>query len=460
MSRPNVILLTVDTLRADFLGCYGHSRDLTPNIDRLAANGIYFKQAITGGSWTQAAFPVLLTSSYASMYGGCLSPLASERPSPIEALAANGYATGGFTTSPLLGHTYKYDRGFHHFVDMIPTETDPALRKMRGGQRLLRVPLTHFVSKLIGKQSRPARLYVSAAEVNKEVCQWLEHVDAPFFSWVHYMDVHWPYYIEEELTKPKDIAQAWEDLAFMHQMSRQGMQVPSDQRDYYIQLYERAIQYTDAQIGKLLDYIKQSKFAENTIVILVSDHGEEFLDHDDWGHKETNLHDEILKVPLIIHLPHHPDAKIVNRQVRTLDIMPTILDFCDCPYPESLQGTSLMPLWTDNEAKYKVEVAISERWRRRRNNGDILHIVSVRTDSFKYIWDSRQPEQPQLFDLQNDPDEQCNTYEQFPEKAKELHAHVAGRLQASKETMPNRISAEPKLEQAVADRIRALGYLE
>ena len=130
MNKPNVILLTIDTLRADMLNCYGYNTPLTPNIDRLAASGIRFEQAISGGSWTQAAFPVIMTSSYPAMYGGCLGRLASERPSPIETLAAHGYTTGGFSTNPHLSYATGYNRGFHHFSDLIPNETEPRLRRI------------------------------------------------------------------------------------------------------------------------------------------------------------------------------------------------------------------------------------------------------------------------------------------------------------------------------------------
>src|SRR5690349_23927724 len=99
MNRPNVVLLTIDTLRADMLSCYGYQKPLTPNLDRLAAAGLRFDQAISGGSWTQSAFPVLMTSSYAAMYGGCLGRLPLERPSPVETLAKQGYATGAFSTN-------------------------------------------------------------------------------------------------------------------------------------------------------------------------------------------------------------------------------------------------------------------------------------------------------------------------------------------------------------------------
>ncbi|MEJ2750958.1 MAG: sulfatase-like hydrolase/transferase [Anaerolineae bacterium] len=165
MNRPNVILLTIDTLRADRLGCYGCERPLTPNLDRLAAQGVRFTEAITGGSWTQAAFPVMMTSTYASMYGGCLGALTAERPSPIQLLQDSGYATGGFSSSPLLSQAYAYNRGFQHFADLTPQETDPALRSMKGGQRLLRTPITHAISRMLGQQTRPARIYVNAEEI-------------------------------------------------------------------------------------------------------------------------------------------------------------------------------------------------------------------------------------------------------------------------------------------------------
>src|SRR5215203_1374339 len=144
MNKPNVILLTIDTLRADMLNCYGYKTPLTPNINRLATSGIRFEQAISGGSWTQAAFPVMMTSSYAAMYGGCLGRLASERPSPIETLVAHGYKTAAFSTNPHLSRATGYDRGFQHFSDLIPTEADPPLRRIKGGQRLLRNSLFHY----------------------------------------------------------------------------------------------------------------------------------------------------------------------------------------------------------------------------------------------------------------------------------------------------------------------------
>ena len=184
------MLLTIDTLRPDMLGCYGKTPSPSPNIDRIASEGIQFNQAITGGSWTQAAFPVILTSTYASMYGGCLGPLHPNRPSPIEALAAHGYSTAGFSTSPLLSKQYGYDRGFDHFIDLVPKEMDPLLRRIKGGQRLLRSTRFQQAMSIMGTAMRPARVYCSAGDVVDRAIPWMREAPSPFFVWGHFMDTH------------------------------------------------------------------------------------------------------------------------------------------------------------------------------------------------------------------------------------------------------------------------------
>ena len=459
MNKPNVILLTIDTLRADRLGCYGHNAHLTPNIDRLAHSGIRFDQAISGGSWTQAAFPVLLTSSYAAMYGGCLGRLAPERPSPIETLSSYGYFTGGFSTNLHLSRATGFDRGFLHFVELNPNEVDPRLRRIKGGQRLLQNELTHSVLRPVGIRMRPARLYSPAVEVTDNLCQWLDRVKTPFFAWAHYMDLHWPYHMEEALDHPKEIAQAWQDLADMygrsnfHGRSDRDKPITTTQRDHFINLYEKSLQYLDDQIGRLLNYIRNSGHTDNTIIIIVADHGEEFLDHGRWGHWESNLFDEILRVPLIMWIPNGAHGHVIRQQVRLLDLMPTILDLCGHPSSNGLMGTSMVSLAQKGESKYDGEETISEMRR------DPWHRIAVRTESFKYIWDSKRPDQPELYDLRTDPGEKQNVCDRFPQEVSRFQASVdAHRLRVA-ETEP--AVAVPKLElnEEVARRLRDLGYL-
>jgi len=456
MHTPNILLLTLDTLRVDRLGCYGYHASITPNIDRLASCGIRFEQAISGGSWTQAAFPVLLTSSYASMYGGCLGRLSPERPSPVETLATRGYTTGGFSTNPHLSRATGYDRGFHHFRDLLPAEVDPRLRQIKGGQHLLRHPLLHHLVRPLGKRMRPARLYSSATEVTDNVCRWLEGVETPFFGWVHYMDTHWPYHLEETLVRPREIALAWQDLAIMYGRANFNRDKPitAARRDRFVALYEQSLQYLDTQIGRLVRHIERLGYDSNTMIFVVADHGEEFLDHGRWGHWESNLYDEILKVPFIIRMPGWTHAQVIQPQVRLLDLMPTILDLCACPLPSDLMGTSLVPLWTPSAAAYGIEASISEMQR------DPWHRIAVRTEAFKFIWDNKRLDQPELYDLQADPGEQQNVSAQYPRQASRFQACIDAHLRRVVGTEPATLAPKPEFDEAIMRRLRDLGYVE
>jgi arylsulfatase A-like enzyme len=456
MTNPNVILLTIDTLRADMIGSYGRRPDVTPNIDRLAATGIRFEQAITGGSWTQAAFPVLLTSSHAAMYGGCLGRLAPERPSPIAVLNQHGYSSAGFSTNPHLSRATGYDRGFSHFAELVPAETDPRLRRVRGGQRLLRNPLVHALLAPIGYRLRPARLYSPAAELTDRVCNWLDQVEGPFFLWAHYMDTHWPYHLEETLKYPREIAQAWQDLELMYRRSNDKHDKPisAQLRDRFIRLYEQSLHYLDGQIGRLLSHLAQRGHDANTIVILVADHGEEFLDHGRWGHWESNLYDEILRVPLIIRGPSAPAGLVIKKQVCTIDLMPTILDLCGVPSPSGLMGVSFVPVWKQPADDYAGGPALSEMRR------DPWHRVAIRTESFKYIWDSKRPRQPDLYDLRADPAEKHNVSENHPQEVNQFQALVDAHLQRVADTEPGAPVAQAEMDEEVTRRLRDLGYVD
>jgi arylsulfatase A-like enzyme len=456
VDRPNIILITIDSLRADRVGWHGHGRSATPNLDRLAASSLQFTQAMTGGSWTQAAFPVLMTSSYASMYGGCLGRLSPERPALIEALATHGYTTAGFSTSPHLSRATGYDRGFDYFEDLLPAEADPHLRSVSGGQRLLRHPLTHRVALALGQSWRPARVYSSAVEVTDRVCDWLAQARAPVFTWAHYMDVHWPYHIEETLVEPGSIARAWQDLALMHQRAnfRRKKALSDNQCERFGALYERALEHVDREIGRLLDFLSARDLDRNTVVVVTADHGEEFMDHGRWGHWESNLFDEILHVPLVVRLPGRADAVRIDRLVRLLDLMPTILAIAGCPPVEAVEGVSLAPLWEAGERQYDVRESISEMQRGQ------WHRIAVRSERYKYIWDSQSLDKPALYDLIADPGEKQSIAAQHPLETGHFQ-HIVNRHRAHiAATQPAIAPADLEHEADVVRRLQALGYLD
>lgn len=463
MTPPNILLLTIDTLRRDRLGCYGHSVSLTPNIDRLARDGLRFETAITAGSWTQSAFPAILTATHAATHGGCLGRLSSERPSPVEALARQGYNTAAFSTNPHLSRATGYDRGFRHFVDLVPTGTDPLLRRLKGGQTLLRKPITHRLALALGRRLplndnlrlQPAAVYTPADRLTAAALEWLHVRPQPFFLWLHFMDVHWPYHLEKQLSEPHELALAWQDLGIMHRKSsfkRDGA-ISRAQEQRFARLYEQALQFLDRQIGRLLDRLQIQQQLENTIVVLVSDHGEEFLEHGRWGHWESNLYDEIINVPFIMRLPSGPRGVVIQPQVNLLDLMPTLLDVGGYPAPDGVAGQSLVPLWT-GDGRYEPVVALSEMHR------PPWHRIAVRTTDHKLIWDSKHPTRPELYDLQDDPGETRNIAPDHPAVVKQLQTHVDAHLQRVQATAPSTPTPALDLDEATARRLRALGYVD
>lgn len=457
MEKPNILLLTIDTLRRDVLHSYGYSERVTPNIDKLAEEGIRFSQAITGGTWTQAAFPVLLTSSYASMFGGCLGALAKERPSPVSSLADWGYTTAGFSTNPHISVATGYNRGFKYFVDLEPDEKNPPLRYRKGGQRLLRMPITHYISRLLGNGLKPARVYSSARDLVARFSDWLtSNSVSPFFAWLHFMDIHWPYHIEEHLSTPQEIARAWQDLAIMHERSNfnRTRKIDEKQRERFIGLYKQSLKYLDDQLGRLFDLLEVQQNLENTIIILVSDHGEEFLDHGRWGHWESNLFKEIIRIPLIIKIPNMTRGLVINRMVRTLDIMPTILDLCDCPNPPGMFGSSLRPLWEATGQEYDVRFSITEMHRLP------WHRISVRTETHKYIWDNKHPEEAELYDLISDPVEKVNIVKDHPELSDQFQIQVDEHLALVAKTEPASPVEGLSYDSNLLERLRDLGYVD
>lgn len=452
--RPNVVLLTIDTLRADALGRRRGAAALTPYLDTLARDGLRFSQAVTCGSWTQAAFPPLLTSTYASMHGGCLGPLSPDRPSPVEAFQQAGYHTAAFSTSPLLSRAYGYHRGFSEFTDLEPGERDPWLRRVRGGQRLLRSDGFQRLMSRLAFDLQPARLYADAAELVERAGEWLAAAEKPFFLWLHAMDVHWPYHLSQDLRDPGAVAQAWRDLANLHASNWNGRAVSVEEKAHYIELYERALAYVDEQVVRLISSLMQTGCFDNTVLVVVSDHGEEFLEHGRWGHWENNLYDEILRVPLFFYAPGRLPSGQVEAQVRTLDLMPTLLDLCAVPAPEGMDGLSLRSLWEREGRPPSAEVAIAEMWR------EGWHRVAVRTETHKYIWDSQAPENPELYDLQRDPAERENLADREVVLRQVMERQVQAHLErlAGQSSVP--ALAEPALSQQVVDRLRGLGYLE
>ncbi|MDX1383883.1 MAG: sulfatase-like hydrolase/transferase, partial [Thermoanaerobaculia bacterium] len=224
-------------------------------------------------------------------------------------------------------------------------------------------------------------------------------------------------------------------------------------------LYDEEVAYADRELGRLLDGIEGLGLNEDTMIVVVSDHGEELYERGRWGHLEVNLHDEIVRVPLIARLAGAATEATagteVTSQVSTLDILPTVLDLCGLDAPAGVLGRSLLPLLAGGGSEHDAEVAICERWR------PDAHRIAVRTPAHKYIWDADAAVAPALFDLAADPGESHDLSGENGARVDELHTHVVAVLEDMRRTAPVAgPAAAPELDAPLAARLRGLGYLE
>lgn len=393
---PDVFLITIDTLRADHVHCYGDTNVQTPALDSLAQDGIRFTAAFTPSPITNTSHTTILTGLLPSSHGvtDFAVPLASSHATWAELLKARGYHTAAFIGAVILdSHTLApgLDRGFDYydnFPDNLPTSV-------------------HW-----GRVERRGMVVVSRTE------KWLTaHPAGPHFVWIHLYDPHDPY------EPPPPYSQLYKD-----------------------HLYDGEIAYADSALANFLDYLKLRQWYENSIIVVVGDHGEGLGEHGEDTHG-IFLYDSTTHVPLIVKLPANADCgRTISAQVRTTDILPTVLDLLSVPPPAKLDGESLKPLFTNGDSADRV--AFGETDYPLRFGWAPLR--SVREPTFKFI----EAPRPELYDLHRDPGELHNTYVPWNETVQKSRAMLA-ELRAK---MPERHSAAD-VPQGTVDELKALGYL-
>jgi arylsulfatase A-like enzyme/Flp pilus assembly protein TadD len=285
--RPSVLLVTIDTLRADHVGAYGAVDARTPILDRLAAEGTRFTTAIASAPLTLPSHASILTGLYPPRHGVRYNGISRLQPSfetLTERLRDAGYATGAVVGSYVLAGKYGLDQGFEHYDDDTRSRGDPAQRP--------------------------------ASEVTDGALAWLERAERPFFLWVHYYDPH------ERYAPPPPFATRFAGRP-----------------------YDGEIAYVDAELGRLLDSLAARGELDETLIALTSDHGESLGEHLELTHSYT-LYDAVLAVPLVFHGPGVPPGRVVEGVVRTVDVAPTLFSLLDlAPFEES-DGMDLSPLWS------------------------------------------------------------------------------------------------------------------
>ena len=385
--KPNVILLTIDSLRADHLGCYGYARNCSPNIDALASKGILFSQAITCGGQTPDAFPSMLASLPPSYRAIKEKPIDAQHPSMAQVLKDAGYQTAAFHSNPHISRYYGYGQGFDLFVDNIGSQR---LWQSRVWARSKLGAVGGIPGKFLRTGVKVLKPVVSAlakrgprTEAENLVTQalsWLERCRPPYFLWLHFMDVHHPYAPPGRFLK-RLRRQAVSRQAMSRLFKRVNWPGPKhgeltdEELSLLTDLYDGAIMYVDENIRLLLDSAHCRR--DNTIVIITADHGEEFGEHGDFSHHA--LYDEALRVPLIMAGPGMPQGKGVGEQVSLIDLAPTITSHLKMPPPPSFRGQSLLPIIAGERAADEGIISIHSRpdWNRL--------LISYRTPGWKYI---------------------------------------------------------------------------
>ncbi len=328
---PNVIVIVVDTLRADHLSSYGYERDTSPFMDSLAAEGVRFENAISPSSWTQPVHASMLTGRYTYEHQAETTPLDDTYPTIGEVMQANGYRTAAFSANTLFfTRRQGHGRGFLHFEDSYQSVADAFLNSSLYGF------LFDFygLRKALNYEGVPTR--VLASDINDAVLNWVDRDDEkPFLVFMNYFDVHDPY------TPPEPYRSKYASVPnpgglINGFMERYSPSLTPEQIQTEIDAYDGSIAYVDDQIKALFSELEGRGLLENTIVIVTSDHGESFGEHGILQHSASLYLDEI-HVPLIVWAPGQvPAGKTVETPVTITALPSTILSLvnaADDPFP-------------------------------------------------------------------------------------------------------------------------------
>jgi arylsulfatase A-like enzyme/Tfp pilus assembly protein PilF len=398
--KPNVILITIDTLRADHLGCYGYRLPNSKNIDALSKEGSRFTTVVAQVPLTLPSHCSILTGTYPMFHhvrDNVGYRLDNSKTTLAEILKSQNYQTGAFIGAYILSSKFGLNQGFDIYDDRIETKGGPA----------------GIVN--LNEVERPA------AEVIRRAIQWIERVSkVPFFVWIHLYDPHDPY------NPPAPFA-----------------------RQFASRPYDGEIAYVDAEVGRFVSYLRSCNLYDRSVLVLTSDHGESFGEHREFTHGYF-IYDTTLLVPLIIKPVGRPVQSVITQQVRSVDIVPTILQMLEVPIPSEVQGSGLLGLMLGKQ--HLLLDAYSETFYPTQFGWSQLR--SLRRSNAKYI----EAPKPELFDLGHDPEEMSNIVAQNQALASEMKNRLTETehlyaVQRGETETPSAVSPEE------LEKLGALGYV-
>ena len=495
-TKPNIILISLDTLRADYLHCYGNDKNITPEIDRIAAKGVLFESVYAQSNWTLPSHVSMLSALYPSRHGVNDSNVLIPDGVTLlpQILKEHGYSTASFNAAGFVSHRFGFDRGFD-------------------------------IWKEIPKRSGDIR------DIVDETTAWIQkHLDEKFFVFFHTYEVHHPYdpperfrkqnrgrdaFVEERMnaffstvmsgkdltpgdfgffwllmqsrhrsyltgkckafcsayqkstdpdvdcdafveTVRKLAARAFDEEEKIFAWYRSMKKAPSSDRfseiDYMMSNYEAEVIYTDQEIGRLLKLLEGMELKNDTLIVITSDHGEEFVEHGRWGHRRKNHHyDETVRVPLIFYYPGRlPENRRISTPAGLIDIVPTILDLAGIPEQDQFDGISLVPLINGGNDEARLIFCES-----RFDKHDIWTVTVIK-DRWKYHHDLKANLPDELYNIALDPGETSNLAGTGHDVMAPLKA-AAAQYEAD---ISMQKQEEVALDDQLQEQLKDLGYFE
>src|SRR6266576_1406110 len=394
----NVVFITIDTLRPDHLGCYGDKQIRTPNIDALAADSIRFERAYTAVPVTLPSHTVIFTGTYPMLSGVhdfAANKLSPNQPTLASVLKEHGYNTAAVIGSAVLDSRFGLNHGFDFYYDHFD--------------------FNRLQESNLDEMERPGNVVANLT------LDWLsKNYQKKFFLWMHLYDPHYPY------RPPPPYSEQYKDRP-----------------------YDGEIVFADAQVGRLIEFLKNKGLYQNTLIILSGDHGESLGEHGEKTHGFF-IYNATLHVPLIIHLPGDMHARTVQNLVNLADIMPTVLAALNIQLPAHVQGQSLLPIISpkkeDNARSLYAETFLP------RLHFNWSELRGVETENYHFI-DAPKPE---LYDLRKDPGETHNLFAEKKAVTEEMRVRLAKLIQQY--TAGQELAEKTGLDPALMERLKSLGY--
>lgn len=424
---PNVVLISIDCLRADHVGAYGYERDTTPRIDTFAEEAVLFETAVSTAPMTPPSHLSMFTGLFPSMHDGSkFAELARSIPYLPEILSEAGYQTDGIVTGAYLSQTFGFERGFDLYRY---DHRSPASETIHQAIELLRL----------------------AAGRNQ-------------FLFVHLIDAHWPYEPPEELLerfgpRPPDL-----EGLLQRVVDNERPRTP-EEIERVVALYDAEIASADEGVGRLLEAMKDLGIYDRSLILVTADHGEAFYDHGHWQHSRT-LYEELVRIPLIVKWPGPSPNGRVGSQVSQVDIFTTVLDVAGIP-PSPSDGTDLRELVEGSgQARNRRRVISENAW---RSPNVWTRKIAIRTEKLKYIATLNGPpgiepkesdlQSEELYDLAEDPLEHHNLVTESTSNVEAFRRELGNYLRKAQKLRASRQADNIIEDETTRERLKSLGYI-